>query len=764
MSTDPDAAATVRFDDARASVDEIAEELATTALAAFEGVEPHWAESAAASRRILGEPDLDSSHYDRALLHLAAALYLDAAINDADIVAACAALVARPDAPIRAVQGATWLLGLTAAMRREPLALRALEDAAAQPNRTPEVHAAALDALFFAAEWAAPLLDAASLVRLLEVGHLSHARPALLEGALERSLLADPARLDAPTFARLNASLADTPSWTTVAAFLAERPSLADDVREAARSLSRDAFPLRESVARLLGGRRPRVLLVQNIADGQGDEIIRSVPLVQALLAFRPNLTVTLITARAYLYAHPRVRVVPIDDRGLTRTVLSERYEAVIDFFEPNVLELNHDAMLEQALDAALRARPAAVRIAADKGWNRFVHQRVDVALRPIANERGLDRVRVDSVHEPTHRLLLELGLPTRMGEETPEPSVLAGRPSTDAEREWERLTATNQASRPVALVNPFGGSDPLKGYIERRADQLARRMNQLVTEGFHLVVLPNGTTWGDDAAARRAVGLMDAPLRQHVTVAPDPGAFSGTVRVPDLGGLEIPHPAYRMRLTTHFLRLADLIVTVEGWMMHAAYLMGRPYRVLMPPYAHGAQWHPYGQSTRQGLCDPAPRTVGAGTPSAGPPLPDQPRKQVLEFILQRLASLRQPAALPFIRRALHSEDRDIRRFAVPALAAVPEPAITDELVTLLRDPSAGVRGAAAGSLTARTNRPSAITTELLLAHQWIAAIPAQWNNVIGLGAAARAAVEIASRDDDPVVRREARQVIERLG
>ena len=66
-----------------------------------------------------------------------------------------------------------------------------------------------------------------------------------------------------------------------------------------------------------------------------------------------------------------------------------------------------------------------------------------------------------------------------------------------------------------------------------------------------------------------------------HVRVAPDPAAPDGA---PDLAPGERPEVNGSdrvMRLFKYFAGYADLVVTVEGWLMHIAYAMGRPFRLL---------------------------------------------------------------------------------------------------------------------------------------------------------------------------------------
>jgi hypothetical protein len=65
------------------------------------------------------------------------------------------------------------------------------------------------------------------------------------------------------------------------------------------------------------------------------------------------------------------------------------------------------------------------------------------------------------------------------------------------------------------------------------------------------------------------------------------------------------------MRQFKYFASYADVVITVEGWMMHLAYALGRPFRLLMAPYsAH--DWMP----ERRG---PDQRLAVSMSPAAAP-------------------------------------------------------------------------------------------------------------------------------------------------
>ena len=286
-----------------------------------------------------------------------------------------------------------------------------------EPSRMPAIYEALVATLRYAAGWAEQLLDADALIALAELDHLEAHRAFLAENLIERAVLA--------------AGQATPPQKRFLTPYclyyLYGKPNLPADVR--------GRFPLHREVERRLGQGRRRVLMVHNIDDRQGDEIARTVPLLQALLDFTPEIEVVLVTRRLYLYAHPRIALVPIGDRQRVEAMLGERFDVVVDFFETVVREVNYDPDLEQRLRTYVQAQKPFLFLGSTKGYNHFLFETVDVDGRPLAGELGLDRLRVPNNYETTCRLIAELGLPLRRAETPPLSEwVLAGAPWPEAE------------------------------------------------------------------------------------------------------------------------------------------------------------------------------------------------------------------------------------------------------------------------------------------------------------------------------------------
>src|SRR6185503_15533575 len=157
------------------------------------------------------------------------------------------------------------------------------------------------------------------------------------------------------------------------------RSDFRSDVRELASMLLQNRFSLHEEIARRLGSGSQRILVVQNVKDGQGDEIVRTVPLIQALLDFNPALEIILLTRRVYLHATPRITIIPFKDRDRITALLDQRFDAVIDFFEPTVPEVNRDLDFELLIQDYVQQHRPFLFVSSTDGYHYFVYDQIYV-------------------------------------------------------------------------------------------------------------------------------------------------------------------------------------------------------------------------------------------------------------------------------------------------------------------------------------------------------------------------------------------------
>jgi hypothetical protein len=240
----------------------------------------------ASCERLLKAPGLRATVYDCALQVIAAAVYARPDVIGDGTAASLKTLFCRGPLPSPTYRLAGEVLTFLLSTRAAPSAVGALADALSQPDRPPAVYEVLLESLQYAASWAMEILHLADLVPLAECRHLSDYRPMLLENAIERCIFADPGAVTVHDLDRLAGLYADNPSFKYCLYCLSEHTGAAVGVRRAAKAALDDRFLLHEATRAHLGQGRRRLLVVQNIADAQGDEIIRVVPLIQAFLDF----------------------------------------------------------------------------------------------------------------------------------------------------------------------------------------------------------------------------------------------------------------------------------------------------------------------------------------------------------------------------------------------------------------------------------------------------------------------------------------------
>ncbi len=671
------------------------------------------------------------------LLLLGVLLWQCPSLITSDVIEHVERLIAQPDLDAEALAAASQ--ALSASVPFSASAVASATRLISAPGLPDERKTIALEALRNAVFWAIELLDIERLLAAAEGGAEAF-RTALLWDVIEPRLMAE----DAPLNSFIDRAARLYPDERTREHFLywLRGKSRMDPAS--------GAFERHTAVAERLRCGPRRALIVHNINDGQGDEIARSAPLMQALLDFNLELKIVIVTRRLHLYSHPRVATIPIGNRARVLESLAAPFDAVIDFYEPEIHEVAYDLALERTLEELRERQRPFLDIRSRKGFNHFLFEIVRLHGEQVAGQLRLNRRRIANNYEPALRLMADLGLPTRRGEQHLDSEfVLAGRPWQEAEEFWNGMACGAR----MALLAPFGGAERLKGFTDPEA--ISAEILRLIREGFRVIVMPTGASWGAPGAAQDAIARLPEDTRSAAVIGPVADSEeTGIPRDPALSTADSV-----MRLTLYGIQRADLIVTVEGWMAHAAHSFGKPYRILMLPYSHGPEWLPYGRSTRQVPV----LTARAAAPCVEAPLVEQPRKRALLFVFAQLRNRPAEGVLPVIRGALASEDRDIRLAAAEALETHPAPEAAPALAQLLRDPSHRVRAVAARGLLERCVIPPGVQEPELLAHVWIGPPDRDWGRILHLRNAARPAIETAAKGDDAVVRREAAHLLRLL-
>ncbi len=609
-----------------------------------------------------------------------------------------------------------------------------------------------LEVLRECVHWRPDLLEPAVIVELAESIDSREDLNFVLDYLVERYVFLTPEAFEASLVERLVTKFAETRRLKYLMNLLPVR-------------VPEGQFPLRASAARILRNPSFKLLVVVNSLFGQGDEMVRTVPLLQAIVDANPTASITVLGRRGYLFDHPQIKLTSIMDDDEVQQTLRADYDGVVHFHEPKAAHCNCRPLLVAAVSACIdRLNPRLV-LEGDHVDHRFTFQRLRLDGRELAAELGLDQQLLENIYEPSLRLLAEMGLPMRLGEDAASSaSVLVGTPSPDADRLWVSLVPENAGERKVALVNPFGGSSPEKGYMPPHFAQLATELCGLIDEGYHLVILPNGTRWGSLRVARAVAGKLPETVRRHVSIAPYPAAPASKRSLCFSERLELNQPDRLMRLFKYLAARADLIVTVEGWMSHLAYNLGRPFRLMLMTQSPAHPWYPHARGPDQQLVtrmSPFSKVdyLSTDLPDGrkGAPFPRRHRKEMLRFLLTVLGSVGGTEGLPPLINSLRSPDHELRQIAVANLGGDVN---TNKAILLgaLKDSEQPVRAEAASALLrAKADCRRELGpqyTERLEGH--IAVARRDWDNIERLGLAALPALAATAKDRSYLVREEA--------
>ncbi len=581
---------------------------------------------------------------------------------------------------------------------------------------------------------------------------------------IEPLLLRERATLTVEALAGLERTCAGSRRFGWTLATLVGRADLPAGVRAFADARCRAGFPHRAAARPLL---RPgfQLTILVNVRFGLGDEVIRVVPLLQSLLDANPSARATILTPRPFLYDHPRVNAVAITDPA-AEELLRRTTDGLFVLHEPQASHVVWRPDLDAASQECIEKPWLLLRGDVSRGF--FLFQRVRLGKTELAFRLALDRSPLPSVYDPTRRLLLELGLPVRLGEESAATgNVLTALASDDAPRVWRALVPVG---RKAALVGPFGGHHRLKGYLGEQAAEVAAGLTSLVREGYRVVLLPNGRPWSDPDTQERILSAVEPSARHEVVVAPDPATAGAPWTELLRERPELPWADRVMRIHKYLVGLADLVVAVEGWAGHVAYQLGRPFRLLLRTDSDTGRWHPPFRGPRQVLATDLARQgppFGADALDGRVIAPSLPRRRMLLSALGALRALGGPGDLELLRAAAASPDGPIRAEAMRSMADVgrrtgQEATVAPELLRHLQDSRARVRGAAAEALLALgTDLAAELGPRFEAQLRAYAAVGRQqWQAVILLGTAALPALARAASDESELHRHEAQWAI----
>lgn len=436
---------------------------------------------------------------------------------------------------------------------------------------------------------------------------------------------------------------------------------------------------------------RAKLLVVHNIVDGQGDEMLRTYALMQAFLDSYHDVEITLFTDRPYLYDHDRVHTCTIHDTNAFAELVETDWTGIINFFDPYLASNCYNPRIQLALKRKLEKSKPPLFVLSRKDINHFVYESVMLHGQEFAEKLGVSKRPSSSNYSATAKLIKSLGLHLRHGEAQAKSGfVQCAKTVSEFETRWSQLTKLNttEVVRPIALLNIFGGQHADKGFTAQSRARFATVLASLVEDGYEVVLFPTAEPWGDIRVLSDMLQTVDSCVRHHIRVC-EP----------------LSNRQENMRMLKYFVSFADLVVTVEGWMLHLGYATGKPYRLLVAPYSGTREWHPFLTSKNQRRWLPTSQRdsrrelllSGDVYDSAAPPPVHYPDKTLLQCLLNLCRYMEAEFAKPVLAYWLRSEDSNIREWSLQSMACFDDS--QPLLLEKLNDRNHKVRAAAANGL-----------------------------------------------------------------
>ncbi len=425
----------------------------------------------------------------------------------------------------------------------------------------------------------------------------------ILHSVIEPLLFSDPQDLSISIFNKMIHFFQDTDTFKYFLFYVLTHKNISLEVKKMSQKMlsEKKLFPLHKDVKNKLGAGKKEILIVQNLADGMGDELIRTHALIQSFLGFNPDLQVTLITNRGYLYDHPRVTIQSFNNAlrdQSEQNIENKDFDVIVNYKDQYPITINN-SFATYLQDLLKTKRDPFFYVQAGFDYD-FHYNSIKMEDRELLQTLHLNEKREGSGYAPTLRLLAELGIPFRLGEKNKKVDfVVAGIPYPKAQDTWNKMMGIltknkrkkKSVKREVVLLNLFGGGHKEKGYdgdVLNDVEKLKTGMRSLIANGFDIVLLPNDRAWGGQRQTQKFVKAMDINEQGHIVIAPE--------------------PQKDQRFFNYFVLYADHVITVEGGLMHLAYALGKSMGIIIKGSRifknEREKWIPFAMSKEQGIID----------------------------------------------------------------------------------------------------------------------------------------------------------------
>ncbi len=362
--------------------------------------------------------------------------------------------------------------------------------------------------------------------------------------------------------------------------------NLKDETRSQAINLmSDDLRKHQDDIKKILSAPRAQVVIDYNFDDGYGDLIIRVMPLIQSLIFFNPQIQISLLTTRPHLFNNQAPNLILHDKTDPATQELNIKSDLLITYNASNNAvgsKMSTELFLSIGNTGSHYYCPSQFISKNNRHSNEKAKEYFDILWNPDSFQA--------SVYSYLFNTLAFLGLPTDVTQLNQVSTILYEEKSINFFPLWHSIQNHNTQNRPIALINPFGGQGLAKGFQSYAPNvpycfstlSLYNIIQRLIENGYFPLILPSFNTntvshvnqWGSTQNLK--------------TLLKD---LSGEFYICD----DNLDPA----LLNNILKQSDIVVTVEGGMMHASNIYDKNCYVLTMPNSGSSRWYsPYHTKT----------------------------------------------------------------------------------------------------------------------------------------------------------------------
>lgn len=310
----------------------------------------------------------------------------------------------------------------------------------------------------------------------------------------------------------------------------------------------RRQFPLHSGFKRIVNSGTKKVLIINNISDGMGDELIRTGNVIKSLFAFDKDIQITIVTNRDFLYngQNKKLELLPI--QAAESELDLSGYDMVVNYSDWGLPESHK---LRDLLHEQVKKQRPPIYLSSDKKNTLFRFSEFYLEDEDFSGRLGNPQ----NTYLPGLRVLAELGVKYNDGPENAKRVFLSRTNAGEGLSWWKENIGNGKA----VVFNGFGGLSRDKGYRDMgKMSEVIDMTLSLLPAGVKLMIMRNGNQTEDEEKFLE----MRYGRDQRVVF--------------------MPRAQFGDTLPKSIINRSEYIITVEGGIVHLAAQLNKPFTALI--------------------------------------------------------------------------------------------------------------------------------------------------------------------------------------